>query len=164
MVDILLWILILGLFIFSFVGILFPIIPSVLVLWGGFLIYHFAINEETLSLFFWIPMIIFTVMLFIADIFVNSHYVKKFGGSKWGERMAAVAVIVGSFVLPPFGILIIPFIVVFITEMIQQKSPVASLKAAFGSLIGFLGSSIAKIIIQLIMIIWFFLDVWINFN
>ncbi|MRG85848.1 DUF456 domain-containing protein [Salinibacillus xinjiangensis] len=163
MVDILLWILILVLFILSFVGIVFPIIPSVLVIWGGFLLYHFAINGETLSWFFWIPMVMFTIILFVADIIVNSHFVKRFGGSKWGERVAAIAVIVGSFIVPPFGIIIIPFVAVFITELIQRRTAREAIKASVGSLLGFLGSSVAKVIIQLVMIIWFFLDVWINF-
>lgn len=161
--DIFWWILILLLFVVSFIGIVFPIIPSVLAIWGGFFIYHFVINGETLSFFFWIPMAIFTIMLFVADIVLNSHFVKKYGGSKWGERMAAIAVIVGSFIIPPFGIIVIPFIVVFITELMQKKTGKDSIKAAFGSLVGFLGSSLAKVLIQFIMIVWFFLDVWINF-
>jgi uncharacterized protein len=163
MLDILWWLIICVLFVLSFVGILFPLIPSVIALWGGFVIYHFAINGTTLSLAFWIPMGIFTILLFAADIIVNSHFVKRFGGSKWGERMAALAVIVGSFIIPPIGIIVIPFIVVLLTEMAQKKSFGDSIKAAIGSLIGFLGSSVAKVIIQLIMIIWFLLDVWINF-
>ncbi|MBB6452348.1 hypothetical protein HNQ94_000793 [Salirhabdus euzebyi] len=164
MIDILLWIAIVALFAFSFVGILFPIVPSVLVLWGGFLVYHFFINDQTLSVVFWIVMGIFTVILFVADIIVNSHFVKKFGGSKWGERIAAIAVIFGSFVFPPIGILVIPFVAVFVTEKLQRKSLGESMKAAFGSLVGFLGSSFAKVVIQFVMIVWFFLDVWINLS
>lgn len=52
MLDILIWIVIAGLFILSFAGIIFPIVPSVLVLWGGFLLYHFVLNSEELNLIF----------------------------------------------------------------------------------------------------------------
>ncbi|RDW15030.1 DUF456 domain-containing protein [Oceanobacillus chungangensis] len=156
MVDILIWIFIAALFILSFVGLIYPIIPGVLVLWGGFLLYQFFINADELNLIFWIAMGLFTVALFVADIIANSYFVKKYGGSKWGERGAAIAVIIGSFIIPPFGIIIVPFVVVFIIEMLQQRTLPDAFKASIGSLFGFLGGTIAKFVIQVIMIIWFF--------
>ncbi|OZU89008.1 hypothetical protein CIL03_08300 [Virgibacillus indicus] len=159
MLDIVIWIVIIALFILSFAGIIFPIIPSVLVLWVGFILYHFIISSNELNVFFWIIMIVFTVILIIADIIANSYFVKKFGGSKWGERGAAIAVIVGSFIIPPFGILIVPFAVVFIIEMLQKKTVKDAFRASIGSLIGFLGGAFAKVVIQIVMIAWFFVVV-----
>ncbi|AXI07980.1 DUF456 domain-containing protein [Oceanobacillus zhaokaii] len=159
MVDILIWIVIAALFILSFVGLIYPIIPGVLVLWVGFLLYQFFINADELNLIFWIAMGLFTVALFVADIIANSYFVKKYGGSKWGERGAAIAVIIGSFIIPPFGIIIVPFVVVFIIEMLQQRTLMDAFKASIGSLFGFLGGTIAKFVIQVIMIIWFFVVV-----
>jgi uncharacterized protein len=157
--DIIIWVLIIALFILSFIGIVFPIIPSVLVLWGGFLLYQFLINSEQLNAAFWIGMSIFTVVLILADIIANSYFVKRFGGSKWGERGAAVAVILGSFIIPPFGIIILPFLVVFFIEILQSKTVGEAIRASIGSLLGFLGGALAKIVIQMIMIIWFFIVV-----
>lgn len=159
MLDIVIWIFIIALFILSFAGIIFPIIPSVLVLWVGFILYHFGISSNELSVFFWIIMIVFTVILIVADIIANSYFVKKFGGSKWGERGAAIAVIVGSFIIPPFGILIVPFAVVFIIEMLQKRTAGDAFRASIGSLIGFLGGAFAKVVIQIVMIAWFLIVV-----
>lgn len=159
MLDVVIWIIIIALFILSFAGILFPIIPSPLVLWIGFLLYHFVISAESLTMIFWISMIILTVVLIVSDIIANSYFVKKFGGSKWGERGAAIAVIIGSFIIPPFGILIVPFIAVFVIELVQKRTWNDALKASIGSLIGFLGGAFAKVVIQLIMIAWFMLVV-----
>ncbi|WP_099156528.1 DUF456 domain-containing protein [Virgibacillus ndiopensis] len=158
--DIIIWVVIVALFILSFVGIIFPIIPSPLVIWGGFLLYHFVINADELNMVFWIAMAILTVILIVADIVANSYFVKKFGGSKWGERGAAIAVIIGSFVIPPFGILILPFIAVFVIELIQKRTAKEAIRASIGSLIGFLGGAVAKVVIQLIMIVWFFVVVF----
>src|SRR5699024_4948867 len=97
-------------------------------------------------------MTIWTIILIFADIIANSYFVKKFGGSKNGERLAAIGVIVGSFIIPPFGIIIVPFLLVILTEIIQKKTMQEAFRAAFGSLIGFLSGTFAKIIIQLIMI------------
>lgn len=154
--EIVIWILIIALFVLSFAGIIFPIIPSVFVLWGGFLLYQFALNPNELTLSFWIGMGIITALLVGADIIANSYFVKKYGGSKWGERGAAVAVIIGSFIVPPFGILIVPFLTVFIIELLQQRTVQEAFRASFGSLIGFLGGAVAKIVLQFVMIVWFF--------
>ncbi|WP_337018867.1 DUF456 domain-containing protein [Oceanobacillus massiliensis] len=157
MLDVIIWIVIVAMFILSFIGILFPIVPSVLVLWVGFLLYQFVLDGNELNTLFWIIMVLFTILLIAADLIANSYFVKKYGGSKWGERGAAIAVILGSFITPPFGIIYVPFIVVFIIEMIQKRTAGEALRASFGSLLGFLGGTFAKIAIQAVMIIWFFI-------
>ncbi|TMN22529.1 DUF456 domain-containing protein [Lentibacillus cibarius] len=159
MLDIIIWTIIAVLFIGSFAGIIFPIIPSPLVLWVGFLLYHFVINADELSSWFWTGMAVLTIVLIAADVIANSYFVKKYGGSKWGERGAAVAVIIGSFIIPPFGILIVPFVAVFVIEMMQKKTYGEALRASIGSLIGFLGGAVAKVVIQLVMIVWFFVAI-----
>ncbi|MBM7553016.1 DUF456 domain-containing protein [Thalassobacillus pellis] len=155
--EIAIWVIIIALFVLSFVGIVFPVIPSPLVLWVGFLLYFFFIEGADLSAFFWIAMALLTIVLIVSDIIANSYFVKRYGGSKWGERIAGIAVIIGSFIIPPFGIIILPFIAVLITEMVQKRTTKEAFRASIGSLIGFLSGSVAKVVIQLIMIIWFFL-------
>ncbi|MFK2826768.1 DUF456 family protein [Bacillus sp. B190/17] len=152
------WIGITVLFVISFAGLIFPIIPSILFLWGGFLLYHFGINPNELSVIFWIAMGLFTILIIVADILANSYFVKKYGGSKWGERIAALAVIIGSFVFPPFGILLVPFAAVFVIELIIQKDIKKAMMIGFATFVGFLSGTIAKFIIQLIMVIWFFIE------
>lgn len=89
---------------------------------------------------------------------MNKYFVNKFGGSKLSEYAALIGVIIGCFVFPPFGIIIIPFAAVFIVELIQEPNFTKALKASFGSVIAFLASSVAQAIVMLIMVIWFFLD------
>ena len=153
------WLLIIIMFVIAFIGLIKPIIPSVLFLWIGYFIYHFAIDSSKLSLVFWTVMILFTVFMILSDIIMNSYFVKKFGGSKLGETMAAVGVIIGCFVFPPFGIIIVPFILVFVSEIIQKSDISAALNASIGSLLGFLTSTIAKALIMIVMVIWFFIDI-----
>jgi len=153
------WIFISALFIFSFVGLIYPVIPSVLLLWIGFGLYYFLINPNEISLFFWLSMLGLTILLFIVDFIANSHFVKKSGGSKLGERVALITTIIGSFIIPPFGIIVIPFISVFIAEYTQKKNVKDALKVAVATIIGFLSSTVAKGLIQMAMIIWFILEV-----
>ncbi len=102
---------------------------------------------------------VFTVLLFVADIIASQYFVKRYGGSKWGERMAAVGVIIGSFIIPPFGVVIVPFVLVFFTELWSVKDVSHALKVAFASLMAFLSGTLAKGFIQMVMIIWFILEV-----
>lgn len=46
--TIILWLLIIAAFMLAFVGLIKPIIPSVLVLWVGFLIYQFGFHNQHL--------------------------------------------------------------------------------------------------------------------
>lgn len=153
------WILIILMFVIAFIGLIKPIIPSVLFLWVGYFIYHFAIDSSKLSWVFWTVMVVLTIFMILSDIIMNSYFVKKFGGSKLGETMAAVGVIIGCFVFPPFGIIIVPFVLVFVTEMIQKNDISAATNASIGSLLGFLTSSIAKALIMIVMVVWFFIDI-----
>ncbi|WP_186578133.1 DUF456 domain-containing protein [Aquibacillus kalidii] len=157
--DFLIWAIIIVCFVLSFVGIIFPLIPSPLVLWIGFLLYFFFLSTGNLSWIFWTAMVVLTIVLIVSDIIANSYFVKKYGGSKWGERVAAVGVIVGSFIIPPFGIIVVPFVAVLLVELLQKRSSNDSFKAAIGSLLGFLGGSIAKVVIQLLMIVWFLIAI-----
>lgn len=158
--DFILWLIVLLLFGLSFVALIYPVLPSVTAVWAGFLIYHFFINSGELTAFFWIVMVILTIILTLADIFASSLSVKKYGGSSVGEKGAALSVIVGSFIFPPFGIIILPFIVVLILEMRQGRSIQESLRASIGSVVGFLTGQLAEAAIQLAMIIWFFFTIW----
>ncbi len=157
--EILWWGITILLFVLSFVGIIYPLIPSIVCIWGGFIVYQFLINPTELSLWFWISMVILSAVLIGADIIANSYFVKKYGGSKASERLTAIATIVGSFIFPPFGIILVPFLTVLVTELILHKDIKKALKIGLATIIGFLGSSIAKILIQLLMIVWFILAV-----
>lgn len=154
------WIVILVLFILSFVALIYPVLPSVTAVWSGFLLYHFLINPSILTTFFWISMVILTGILLFMDIFASSLSVKHFGGTKQGERGAALAVLIGSFIFPPFGIILLPFIVVFLVELKQDQTIKAALRSSIGSLVGFLSGRLAEGIIQLAMILWFFFTIW----
>ncbi|WJC23241.1 DUF456 domain-containing protein [Staphylococcus aureus] len=145
--TIVLWLLIIAAFMLAFVGLIkpiIPIIPSVLVLWVGFLIYQFGFHNQHLSWVFYVSMALLTILILCADFLANKYFVNRFGGSKFGEYAALIGVVIGCFVLSPFGIIIIPFILVFIVELIQGYSFERAVKVSIGSIVAFLTSSIAQ--------------------
>ena len=154
--DIVAWILIIALFIIAFVGLVYPIIPSVLFIVGGFIVYGLFHSFSELSWWFWVIQILFVVLLFTADTLANLVGVKKFGGSKAGMWGSTIGLLIGPFVIPFAGILIGPFLGAVLAELLVTKSSMeASLKAGVGSLVGFLTSVVTKGIIQAVMILVF---------
>ncbi|GAF21479.1 hypothetical protein JCM19047_1163 [Bacillus sp. JCM 19047] len=107
-------------------------------------------------------MAVLTFFLLVVDFLANVIFVKRTGGSKWGERMALVGVIIGAFIYPPFGLILVPFVLVLAVELLQQKTFNEAIKIAFASFLAFLSGSFAKAVVQTVMIIWFFIEVWLN--
>ncbi|GIO06021.1 DUF456 domain-containing protein [Brevibacillus reuszeri] len=158
--DIVLWIIVIALFVLSIAGIFLPVLPDTILLWGGFLLYHFFIADPGAGLpaSFWWGMAVLSVLLYGADLLTNMFFVKKYGGSKWSSMAAVIGIILGIFLFPPFGMLIMPFVLVVLVELlIQKQSLEKAIRAGFGSLIGFLGSAVVKVVLQVAMIIWFFI-------
>ncbi|MBD8522014.1 DUF456 domain-containing protein [Lysinibacillus sp. FSL R7-0073] len=154
------WILVVACFIISFVGLVYPIIPGVLFLVGGFLLYGLFFSFSELSWWFWIIEILFVVLLFGADTLANAFGIKKFGGSNAGMWGSTIGLLFGPFVIPVAGILIGPFLGAVIAELIVEKRTFSeAVKSGIGSLVGFLTSTIVKAVIQIVMIIVFFIAI-----
>ncbi|MEK5487461.1 DUF456 domain-containing protein [Lysinibacillus sp. FSL M8-0355] len=154
------WILVIACFIISFIGLVYPIIPGVLFLVGGFLLYGVFFSFAELSWWFWVIEILFVVLLFGADTVANAFGIKKFGGSNAGMWGSTIGLLIGPFIIPVAGILIGPFLGAVIAELVVEKRTLnEAVKSGVGSLIGFLTSTIAKAVIQIVMIIVFFIAI-----
>lgn len=156
MMDIVGWILVVLCFIVAFVGTFYPIIPSVVFMLLGYVVYGLFFSFTELTWLFWVIQILFVVLLFSADMAANAFGVKKFGGTKAGVWGSTVGLLFGPFVIPVAGILIGPFIGAVIAELIVTRQGFKqAIKSGVGSLIGFLTSSVVKIIILVVMLIVF---------
>ena len=158
LVDIIAWTLIIVFFVISFIGLIYPIIPSVLFIIGGFIVYGLFYSFSELPWWFWVIEILLVVLLFGADTVSNLVGVKKFGGSKAGMWGSTIGLLIGPFVIPFAGILIGPFLGAVLAELFVTKSSwEQSLKTGVGSLVGFLTSIVTKGIVQIGMILLFFI-------
>jgi uncharacterized protein len=159
--DILYWCIISVLFIVAFIGLIYPIVPSVLFLLAGFLLYGVFFSFHMFSWVFWVIQGLCVVLLFGADYVANIVGIKKYGGSKAGIWGSTIGIILGPFVIPFLGIIIGPFIGAIAAEIIIHKRGFTeSIKIGFGSVIGFISSVITKAIIQSLMIIYFLIVVF----
>jgi hypothetical protein len=136
-------------------GCILPVIPGPPLSYGGLILIHlseFAEFSSTALIVFAIVAIAVTIL----DYFVPIWGTRRYGGTKYGSWGATIGVVVGIFMLPPLGIIIFPFIGAVVGESIKGSDFNASLRAGFGSFIGFLMGTGLKLIAALIMAWYFF--------
>ncbi|EGL83763.1 protein of unknown function DUF456 [Caldalkalibacillus thermarum TA2.A1] len=152
--DMVWWLVIISLFVLSMAGLMYPVIPSILLIWAGFAIYQFAV-APVLPTSFWVVMAVFTLLVFVADYVSNLYFVRKYGGSKVSQWAAVGGLIVGPFLMGPVGLIVAPFLAVTLVELTRQQDPGQAVRVAVGTLLGFVSSTLFKLVVQLIMIGWF---------
>ena len=159
--DVFWWIIIIVCFIAGLAGIVLPILPSVALVWAGVALYHFFVNSQALSWVTWVTMVFFTLVILIVDQLSNVVVVKRYGASKISIFASLGGAFIGLFVFPPFGVVLVPFVFVFILELLQNRPLDKALDIAFGTIVAFVGSTLAKGLMQLIMMVAFFIDVFV---
>ncbi|ANC77880.1 DUF456 domain-containing protein [Fictibacillus phosphorivorans] len=158
--DILYWIIIGITFLVSFIALIYPILPGVLFLAAGFVIYGLAFSFEPFTPFFIIVQVLLFISLFIVDYVGNAYAVKKKGGSKAALWGSTIGLIVGPFVIPVAGILLGPFIGAVVAEMIfQRKGLKPAVSIGIGTVLAFVGTTLIKVLTQAIMIGYFYFQV-----
>lgn len=155
----LVWSAIIVLFIFSLIGVVIPFIPDTILLWLGFLIYKYSFPLTDLSFSFWFGMAILSILILISDYLTNAYFVRKNGGSNIAMIGAALGLLLGTIFLGPFGIILGPFTTVFLIAILERKDSRAAFKIGIATILAFFSSSVAKIILQLLMILWFLIVV-----
>lgn len=142
------------------VGSVLPLLPGPPIAWVGLLLLHFSTYAQFSTRMLIITAAI-TLIIAVLDYVVPVWSTKRFGGTKAGQRGAAIGIVAGFFI-GPWGIVLGPLVGAFLGEMIvQPKEHNRALKAAIGSFVGFLLSTGIKLI-WCVMIAWWFVRALIN--
>lgn len=134
-------------------GCLVPVLPGPPLSFLGLVLLHFtrfAFYPPTIL----ITMAVIAIVVTILDYIVPVWGTRKFGGSKYGTRGAAVGLVIGLF-LGPVGIIIGPFVGALVGELIFKDDLRYAFRAGFGSLLGFLTGIGLKLAASLIMTFYF---------
>ncbi|MBT2685708.1 DUF456 family protein [Bacillus sp. ISL-37] len=156
--EVVYWIIIGVLFVEAYASLVVPILPGVLLMLGGFILYGLFFSFEPFNWLFWSVQGLFVALLFGADYIANIIGVKKYGGSKAGMWGSTIGLLIGPFVIPIVGILIGPFLGAALAEsLVNKKNLNDAIKVGFGSVVGFVSSVVTKGIIMSIMLVYFFI-------
>src|SRR5688572_13485162 len=146
-----LWIVLgVALILVGLVGSLLPLLPGPPVAFAGLLLQQLRDPNPFTAKFLWIWAGIVLVSL-VLDYLIPVWGTKKYGGTKYGVWGTTLGFLL-AFWMGPLGVVAGPFIGAFVGEMIAGQDSKKSLRAAWGSFVGFLLGSLLKIIICFLML------------
>ncbi|MDR1525536.1 MAG: DUF456 domain-containing protein [Tannerella sp.] len=126
-------------------GSIIPALPGPPLSYAGLLLLHFTerVQFTTTQLVLWLLLVTLTIL---ADYMLPVLGVKKWNGSKWGNIGCIAGMIAGIFIIPPWGLIIGPFLGAVLGELLfaGKKAPEA-FKAGFGAFLGFILGMIFKL-------------------
>ena len=140
--------------ILGIVGSVLPILPGPLTSWIGLLIFHFA-DAVPMNWTFLIITFIIAIGIWFLDYIIPAIGTKRFGGSKAGMIGTSIGLIVGLLAPIPGGIIVGPFFGALIGELINKSAIDKAIKAAFGSLLGFVASTFIKFSVAMVFLGFF---------
>lgn len=150
--DALWWTLTLGLMLVGLVGTVIPLVPgTVLILLGA------VVNHFTLQSIGWGTLLVLTLLTILAqalDIVSGAVGGKWFGATRWGAIGGILGAIVGLFFGIP-GLLLGPLAGAVLGELLGGKGILPAGKSGWGTFLGTTAGLIGKLLLGLIMILWF---------
>ncbi|HBH13581.1 MAG: Uncharacterized protein XD91_1455 [Clostridiales bacterium 38_11] len=146
-------------FIVGFIGTVLPILPGVIFVFSGMVVYGIMTNFHELNIYFFLLQSVTMMLVFVIDFIASAVGTRRFDGSKQAAAGGAFGIVIGLIVLGPLGIAIGPFVGAVGVELISGKDMNHAIKSGFGSLIGILGGTILKLFTEAIMISYFFISI-----
>ncbi len=129
-------------------GCFLPVLPGPHLAWLALVVLQFSKSVAPDWDMVWITFAVATAVQ-VLDYIIPALGTKKFGGSKYGVWGAMIGLIVGLITPLPFGVILGPFLGALIGELIKQQKSDVAIRAAMGSLVGFLFSVGLKLAVTL---------------
>ncbi|MFZ2905168.1 MAG: DUF456 domain-containing protein [Cyclobacteriaceae bacterium] len=140
------------------VGSVAPLLPGPPLSYLGFLVVQLR-SDPPFTLKFMLVWAGIAIAVSVLENVIPVYGTKKFGGSKYGLWGCTLGLFAGLF-FGPWGIILGPFVGAFIGELVANNQSNQALKAALGSFIGFLFSTLLKLIVCVVMAWYFVVAIW----
>ena len=147
------------LFVLGFLGTILPALPGPILIWAGMLGYGYFVNFENLSVSFYLSQALAVGLIYVVDYLSVVLGAKKYGGSRYAGWGAAAGTLVGLITLGPLGVIVGPFAGAVLVEILTGRTAQQAVKVGIGTIIGFLGGTFVKLLMEIVMIIWFFITI-----
>ncbi len=145
-------------FLVGLVGSIVPVLPGAPLIWAGMLIYAFIVGFEDFNWLFFSIQGVLALLVMGVDYMTSALGSRYFGGTKAATWGSMLGLFIGIFFFP-IGLLIGPFLGAMLLELIFTRKFDQALRSGLGATIGFLGGLPVKLIIEIFMIIWFFIRI-----
>ena len=120
-------------------GTFLPVLPGLILCFGGLLLYKFGADAPLNMAYIWIFGIL-TLLSGILNYVIPAKTNRKYGGTRWGSIGSIIGTFAGMIFIPvPLGFLIGMFAGVFIGELLHDRSDrKKAWNSTKGAFIGFL--------------------------
>lgn len=147
------------LMVLGLIGSFLPVLPGPLTSWFGLLILYLIPNIDLRIVTLLVTLII-AILIWVLDYIIPAMGTKRFGGTKAGMIGTTIGLIVGTISPIPGGIILGPFVGAFVGERLNKANTKTALRAAFGSLLGFLTSAFIKLMVSIVYLGLFISFIW----
>lgn len=155
----LVWTLTIVLTLIGLAGVVVPLLPGTTLIFAAMVVHKLLLpNDLSWAIIAWIGGIwVVSVIVDFAGVILGT---RLFGGGKWGMAGAGGGALIGMFFSLPMLLLGTVVGAIAAEKFIAEKSNRASLLAGAGAAVGFLISTIGRLICAFAMIALFLLAVW----
>ncbi len=145
--------------ILGIIGCIAPVIPGLPIAFIAVLLYAYYDGFVHIGLNYLIIIGVLTIIAVGVDYLMVYLGTKIFGASKASTIGALIGSVVGIPFIPPLGIIVFSFLGALATEMYITQDINKSLKAAFGSFLGFISGTFFKVALGVAILISFIIKV-----
>jgi uncharacterized protein YqgC (DUF456 family) len=150
--QIILWIVVITLLLMGLAGTILPTLPGNILIFAGALVYGIFTGFEEVTLWVLAALAGITIGAQLLDYVAGAYGAKRFGASKYGMWGAILGGIVGLLAFNIVGLIAGVFLGAIIPEILLGQGLKEALRIGWGSLLGFLGGTLMKFILGLLMI------------
>ena len=147
-------------FILGLLGTVLPVLPGAILIYAGMLVYGMMTGFKSMTVNFFLIQALILIIIFLVDFLASLIGTRHFGGSKQAIYGAGIGTLLGLFVMPPVGIFVGPFLGAVIAELLLGKQLQEAIRVGIGSFIGIVGGTLLKLLMEIIMIVYFFIQVY----
>ena len=157
LISIVVWVIILA----GLIGTIVPVLPGVGLIFAGILVHVLYFGAEEIGIVTLVTLGAVAALSTLFDYLASAYGAARLGSTKFGVVGSVIGGIVGVMFLNVPGLVLGIFLGAIAGEMLfAGKSMHQSLRAGLGSVLGFLGGTILKLILGLAMIATFLVKVY----
>jgi uncharacterized protein YqgC (DUF456 family) len=133
------------------IGVVIPVLPGSVALWGGVWLIAWAGDYQRVGAPTLVVTGVLALLIVAADWAATALGAKAFGASRWAVAGATLGLVIGLF-LGPVGIILGPVVGAVALELWKDPNLEKALQAGVGTLIGFLAGSVVKVLLAFLLI------------
>jgi len=134
------------------VGTVLPVIPGILLIYAGYLLYGFATGWQAYGLAAIVGWSVVTALVLLLDFCAGAIGAKRYGASRSGTWGALIGGLIGSLTAGLPGLILGLFVGAAAGELLRGRSHRAALRSGRGTFIGFMVGSVVRIALGAVMV------------